>query len=77
MKQIYEHLAIAQGSSITGFGILLFAWICLAVYCFFHCASNKRISNASRGIWLLVIFLIPFLGAVGYLIGGREETEVN
>jgi uncharacterized membrane protein YhaH (DUF805 family) len=75
MKNLFENLAVQQMPTGPGLGIVFLAWIILGLLCFFNCALNKRISNTSRGVWLLVIFFIPLLGSIAYLIGGRIETK--
>jgi hypothetical protein len=54
-------------------------FLALAVFLFWvwamiHCASNARISMNEKVIWLLVIFFLPFVGAILYFAARPGRT---
>jgi putative oligomerization/nucleic acid binding protein/phospholipase D-like protein len=46
----------------------LFLWIWIAVGVVFDIFRSHDLSNWSKALWVLVIFLFPLLGVLGYLI---------
>ena len=77
MHIFIQTFVLADNSSGPGLALPILAWLILVLLCFVNCSRNKEISNVSRGVWLLVIFLIPIFGALGYLIGGRHGDAKN
>ncbi len=59
---------------VPGFslGLLIPLWLILVLLCFVNCVRNEKLSNTSKGVWILVIFLVPAFGAVGYIVAGRH-----
>jgi hypothetical protein len=57
--------------------ILLFFVIPLAIqlYSLFDCAQREdtAVRNLPRWGWLLIIILVPTIGAIAYLIAGRPK----
>ena len=76
MNAPYELAAAQPPLPGLGFGILIPLWFILVLLCFVNCVRNKELSNASKGIWILVIFLVPFFGAIGYVVAGRHGDEL-
>jgi hypothetical protein len=77
MNIVTQTIALADKPTGPGLALPFLAWLILVLVCFVNCSRNKEISNVSRGVWLLVIFLIPIFGALGYLIGGRHGDRRN
>jgi hypothetical protein len=46
----------------------LFLWIWIAVGVVFDIFRSHDLSNWSKALWVLVIFVFPLLGVLGYLI---------
>jgi hypothetical protein len=46
----------------------LFLWIWIAIGVVFDIFRSHDLSNWSKAIWVLVIFVFPLLGVLGYLI---------
>jgi hypothetical protein len=46
----------------------MFLWIWIAVGVVFDVFRSHDLSNWSKAIWVLVIFVFPLLGVLGYLI---------
>ena len=63
--------------NLSGTELLLIFWFyfIFGAIAFFGCLLNKRISSATKGIWILAICLIPVFGPLAYLIGGREDPS--
>ena len=47
----------------------------LTLGCLIHCGINKKMDGTEKGIWILVIFLIPFFGSIAYLAFGRKGSK--
>ncbi|PXA03053.1 hypothetical protein DDZ13_14145 [Coraliomargarita sinensis] len=50
--------------AVLGYGLS----ICYLV----HCAMNTKMNGTMKGVWLLVVFLIPVFGPTAYLLAGRQ-----
>jgi Short C-terminal domain/Phospholipase_D-nuclease N-terminal len=46
----------------------LFLWIWIAVGVVFDIFRSHDLSNAAKALWLLFIFVLPFIGVLGYLL---------
>src|SRR5579872_4595669 len=46
----------------------LFLWIWIAVGVVFDIFRSHDLSNVSKALWLLFIFVLPLLGVLGYLL---------
>jgi hypothetical protein len=46
----------------------MFLWIWIAVGVIFDIFRSHDLSNWSKAIWVLLIFVVPLLGVLGYLI---------
>ncbi len=46
----------------------LFLWIWIAVGVIFDIFRSHDLSNMSKALWVLVIFVFPLIGVLGYLI---------
>jgi hypothetical protein len=66
------NVALINNLGGTGVEIFLVLYFIIGAIAFFHCVLNKRISSSTKGIWVLAICLIPMIGSIGYLIGGRK-----
>jgi len=51
--------------------------ILLMLTCLIHCGLNKKLNGTEKGIWILVIFLIPIIGSIAYLAFGRKASEAK
>ena len=50
--------------------------VVLTVYCAVDCAQSDRdqVRNLPKALWLLLIIILPLLGPVGWLLGGRPRV---
>jgi hypothetical protein len=46
----------------------IFLWIWIAVGVIFDVFRSSDLSNGAKALWLLVIFVLPLIGVVAYLI---------
>ena len=54
---------------LTGLELgFLFLWIWIAVGVIFDVFRSRDLSNGAKALWLLVIFLLPLLGVLAYLL---------
>jgi len=61
--------------AITIFLPLVF--IVIALLCLIHCGVNQKMNGTEKGIWILVIFLIPVIGSIAYIAFGRKGSEAR
>ncbi len=61
------------GSEISIVLIMLVLGYGLSIFCLIHCAMNKKMNGTAKGVWILVVFLIPVFGPIAYLLGGRNS----
>lgn len=54
-------------------GFLVVFWLWAMVD--FMLTDAARVRNMSKGSWLLVVLLVPILGAVAWVFFGRPEVE--
>ena len=47
----------------------------LSLACLIHCGLNEKMNGSEKGIWILVIFLIPVIGSLAYIGFGRKGSE--
>lgn len=47
-------------------------WVLLFVLAFVKCVTNNWFSPTEKAIWILVICLAPFFGAIAYLAAYRK-----
>ncbi len=49
----------------------------LTVYCLIDCIQTDqyRVRNLAKSVWVLLIVLVPVIGAVAWLVAGRPERE--
>ncbi|HYN28273.1 MAG TPA: PLDc N-terminal domain-containing protein [Dermatophilaceae bacterium] len=49
--------------------------LALTIYCFLDCVQTDgaRVQALPKNAWLLVIVLLPLLGALGWLLAGRPR----
>ena len=47
---------------------LLFLWIWIAVGVVFDIFRSHDLSNWGKALWILFIFVLPFLGVLAYLV---------
>lgn len=62
------------GMELTVFAIPLLATLVLSLIALVKCVLNKQFSPLEKAVWVLVICLVPFIGALAYLIayGGKK-----
>lgn len=46
----------------------------LSLACLVHCGLNQKMNGTEKGIWILVIFLIPVIGSLAYIAFGRKGS---
>tara|TARA_R100000027_G_scaffold27127_1_gene19710 strand:+ start:572 stop:811 length:240 start_codon:yes stop_codon:yes gene_type:complete len=49
----------------------------LSLACLIHCGLNQTMNGTEKGIWILVIFLIPVIGSIAYIAFGRKGSEAR
>ena len=68
------------GGALFGFGIftllLAFAVFIFWVWMLIDALTNTRLEPPARIVWLLIIFFLPFLGGLVYLVVGRQGKAV-
>jgi hypothetical protein len=49
--------------------------VVLTVYCGVECAQSDRnqVRNLPKALWLVLIIILPLIGSVGWLLGGRPR----
>ena len=47
----------------------------LSIACLVHCALNQKLDGTAKAAWILVLFLIPVLGPIAYLLVSRNLGE--
>lgn len=60
------------GLGIVGLVLALLAglfWLWMLI----HALTNPSLNPAMKAVWALIIFFLPFLGALAYLIVGRNS----
>jgi hypothetical protein len=58
---------------------LFIAWLCLLFYIFADIFRSHDLSGLAKGLWVLVVFIVPLLGSVAYLIirGGEMHERAE
>lgn len=51
--------------------------IVLTVYCAVECAQSDRdqVRNLPKALWLILVIILPLIGPVGWLLGGRPRVS--
>lgn len=58
-------------------GAVLLVSVVLAIIALFSLARSRgSLTGAQRLVWVLLILLIPLLGAIAWLVAGRPRTAV-
>ena len=66
--------ALFTGGGITlVFGIIFIAFLAFWIWMLVDAIKNPRLSDNERLIWIIVILLTSWLGALIYLIVGRKK----
>jgi hypothetical protein len=70
---MFEAAIIFSNNQITFWDLMLFffIWIpavMLWVFCIFDIFRRRDLGGAAKALWLLFVFIIPWLGALLYLI---------
>jgi hypothetical protein len=68
-----------NGGSGVGFAALgLVVWVILGILQFIlfiaalvSILSSKRYTGGGKFLWLIVVFFMPFFGAIGWFVAGR------
>jgi Phospholipase_D-nuclease N-terminal/Short C-terminal domain len=58
---------------------LFIAWLCLLFYVFADIFRSHDLSGAAKTLWVLLVFILPMLGCLAYLLirgGGIHERAV-
>lgn len=53
--------------------LILLPFLALFIFALYKCLSNKSLRPFEKIIWVLVIFSIPILGALAYLVTNRNS----
>lgn len=76
-------MAVIAGGAEIGLMLLLLVLLPLALLCFafwiwmlIHAIQNKGLDQTEKIVWVLVIALLHFLGAVIYFFVGRPKARV-
>jgi hypothetical protein len=58
---------------------LFFAWLCLLFYIFADIFRSRDLSGLAKGLWVLALIILPWLGALIYLIarGGSMHERAE
>lgn len=62
------------GLGVVGLILALLAglfWLWMLI----HSLTNPALNQTMKAVWALVIFFLPFLGALAYLIVGRNPAK--
>ncbi len=62
-------------AGLLGIFILLFAIAAFVfwIWALIDCIKNTRLSDTEKVVWVLVILFLHFLGALIYLLAGRNK----
>jgi len=52
-------------------------WVLLFVFAFAKCVTNSHFTPTEKAVWILVICVAPFFGALAYLIAYGKEKKPN
>lgn len=58
----------------------LFLWVALFAVAFVRCVTNNFFTPTEKAVWVLAICLVPFFGALAYLIAygkGRRAVKIR
>jgi len=60
-------------------GVLLLIAVLVWLYAFYDAltAPPERVRNLPKAIWLLIVLLLPEIGAVAWFVWGRPRPEVR
>lgn len=60
-------------------GLLVLLAVLVWVYAFYDAltAPPERVRNLPKAIWLLIVLLLPEIGAIGWFAWGRPRPEVR
>ena len=50
-------------------------WFLLIIYCLFDILRSSA-PSLTKLLWVIIVFLAPFLGCIAYLIFGRQTARV-
>ena len=73
-------LAMLGGSELIVIALvipLLLAAIAFWIWMLVDCVRNRRLSESERIIWVIVICLTHWLGALIYLLAGRKPGRTE
>lgn len=58
---------------------LFFAWLCLLFYIFADIFRSRDLSGVAKTLWVLALFILPWIGALIYLIarGGSMHERAE
>jgi hypothetical protein len=61
---------------LIGPGLILLVWVGLAIYCINDLYQpSRRVLGFTKDIWALIILFVGILGAVFYLLYGRDTSS--
>ena len=61
--------------SLIAWTFLSFTVLGIIVYAVYHLANNKSISPSDKLLWLLLILVVPVLGALVYLATKKTRNQ--
>lgn len=56
-------------------GLAGFALVCLWIFCILDCIATDQmlIRNLPKGVWLLIVIVLPEVGSIAWLLLGRPS----
>jgi hypothetical protein len=54
--------------------IISFLCFIFWLWMLFHAITNKSLEGGEKIIWVLVVFFLPFIGAIAYFFLGRPKA---
>lgn len=70
---IVNFLTLGMPEIVSLFPILF--WAVLFVFGFVKCVTNGQFNPTDRAVWVLVICIVPFFGAIAYLLAYGKEKK--
>ena len=65
----------AVGGIFLVFILLALASLALIIWAIVDLVGNPRIDGSIKIVWAIVIFFIPLIGSIVYLVVGRKASE--
>jgi hypothetical protein len=73
---MHVHGPALTPSSLIGPALVLLVWLGLSIYCINDLYQpSRRVLGFTKDIWALIILIIGIIGAVFYLVYGRDTSS--